>query len=212
MAKPIFSPKARSAKLALVAAAALLLYLALGFVVSSRPPGLFDRAGEMLAGQNLGLALVAYRSGLFPTYAAIAAALIVFALFVPRWRGRVAFSVIALLAGWVISDFFKSVFHRPRPTNWVGVHETSNAYSSGHATLSLIVYGLWAYFLWQSELPTPVRAVASGTLVLWCLIIAWSRLAMGAHYPTDILGGWLLGIAVLAGLGSLVALIRRKTL
>ena len=125
---------------------------------------------------------------------------IAFAVIVPSWRGRVAFSVVALLVGWVVSDFFKDLFERARPLDWVGVHETSYSYSSGHATLTLIAYGLWAYYLWRSDLPAPLRAGLSGFLVLWCAIVGWSRLAMGAHYPTDVLGGWLLGLAILAAI------------
>jgi undecaprenyl-diphosphatase len=127
------------------------------------------------------------------------------------WRGRVLFAIVALLLAWVVSDFFKAVFHRARPADWQLVHESSTSYSSGHATLTVVVYGLWAYFLWNSSLPRPLRLVLSGMLVLWCLIVAWSRLAMGAHYPTDIAGGWLLAAAVLLGLRALVGL-RRKAL
>lgn len=189
----------------------MILYIVLGAYVSSRPPGPLDRAAEGLVGHGLPLAIVAYRSGLLPAYLAISLIALVAALVLPRWRGRVAFAVAALLASWVVSDFFKGVFHRPRPEDWVLVRETSNSYSSGHATLSLVVYGLWAYFLWRSNLPPAVRLIASGTLMVWCLIVAWSRLAMGAHYPTDLIGGWLLGIAMLTGLWSLSTL-RRKPL
>ena len=210
--RPTSSPRARSAALALVAAAALILYIALGAYVSARPPGAFDLAARPLVGHGLGLALVAYRSGLFPTYATLAVLAVIGSLWVPRWRGRVAFGVVALLSAWVVSDYFKSVFARPRPADWVIVHESSTSYSSGHATLSLVVYGLWAYFIWHTALPQPVRVAVSGTLALWCLIVAWSRLAMGAHYPTDLVGGWLLALAILTALAAVTTSLRRKTL
>ena len=210
--RPTSSHRARSSRLALSAATALLLYIALGAYVSPRPPGSVDLAAESLVGHGLGLALVAYRSGLFPTYATLAALALLASIWLPRWRGRVAFGVVALLVAWRISDLFKSVFARPRPEHWVLVRESSGSYSSGHATLSLVVYGLWAYFIWRSGLPRPVRVAVSGMLVLWCLIVAWSRLAMGAHFPTDLAGGWLLGLVVLTALGAATGFLRRKTL
>ena len=209
-AKPVSSKRALSLRLAAVAAASLALYLVLGAYVSWRPPTAFDRAGEAFLAHGLGLAYVAYRSGLFQTYAVLCVLTIVVAIFLPRWRGRVAFAIGALLLTWVISDRFKDFFHRPRPADWVLVHETSASYSSGHSALALAFYGLWALMIWLSDLPLGVRAVAAGALFLWSLVIDWCRLAMGAHYPTDIVGGWLLAIAVVSALRAATLVVEAK--
>lgn len=204
------SRKARSLRLAAIAVVALALYVALGAAVSWRPPGAFDLAGQALLGQALGLAYIAYCSGLFQMYVVLCLATIVMAIFLPRWRGRVAFAIGALLLTWVVSDRFKDLFHRPRPDHWLLVHETSASYSSGHSALGLAFYGLWALMIWLSDLPLGVRVTVSGLLFAWSVVIDWSRLAMGAHYPTDIIGGWLLAVAVVCALLAATLVVEAK--
>ena len=169
-----------------------------------------DLAGQTLLGHGLGFAYIAYHSGLFQTYAVLCVATIVAAIFLPRWRGRVAFAIGALLLTWIISDRFKDFFNRPRPEHWLLVHESSASYSSGHSALALAFYGLWALMIWMSDLPFGARVAASGVLFAWSVVIDWSRLAMGAHYPTDIIGGWLLAIAVVAGLRAATLVVKAK--
>ncbi|GAC1414152.1 MAG: hypothetical protein NVSMB64_24370 [Candidatus Velthaea sp.] len=123
--------------------------------------------------------------------------------FVKRWRGRATFSVVLLVAAWLISNELKNVFKRPRPEYWYYVHESSYAYSSGHATFAVVVYGLWSAFVFTSDLPAAVRFTLGPVLALWAVGIIWSRMALGAHYPSDLLGGILLGTALLA-LGSVI--------
>jgi membrane-associated phospholipid phosphatase len=72
-----------------------------------------------------------------------------------------------------------------------------------------IVYGLWAWYIWHSDLPRPVRVVVAPLLVLWACGILWSRLALGAHYVTDLIGGVLLGLTAIA-LASAARIALRK--
>ena len=97
-----------------------------------------------------------------------------------------------MLVVWRASDAFKGYFHRPRPAWWYRDLETSYAYASGHAALSLAFYGFAAYVVAQSTLPSFAKRfimIACGVMVIG---IGWSRLALGAHYPTDLIGGYLL--------------------
>lgn len=186
------------------------MYVALGAAVSWRPPGDVDLAAQALLGHGLALAYVGYRSGLFQTYSALCIVTIVAAIFLPRWRRRVAFAVGALLLTWIVSDRFKEFFHRPRPDHWLLAHESSPSYSSGHAANGLAFYGLWALMIWRSGLPLGVRAVASTALFAWSVLIDWSRIAMGAHFATDIVGGWLLAIAVVCALRAATVVVEAK--
>lgn len=135
-------------------------------------------------------------------------AAIVLAVRVPAWRGRVLFSVLTTLVTWQVSDFLKELFHRPRPEYWYLIHEPSYAYPSGHAMFALLVYGLWSWFVWNSDLPRGVRLVLSPLLALWALGVIWSRLALGAHWPTDLAGGLLLGTTALSIASAITAAIR----
>jgi membrane-associated phospholipid phosphatase len=69
---------------------------------------------------------------------------------------------------------------------------------------AVLVYGLWAWFIWNSDLPRGVRGVVAPLLALWGCGVIWSRLALGAHYVTDLVGGVLLAATILA-LASAVA-------
>lgn len=179
----------------LVCAAA---YGALGAYVATHPLLPVDRAAAALVGIATPLAIVLTESALFPALAGIALAALALAWLVPAWRARALFAVVLNVVAWKASDVLKDVFRRPRPEHWVWHRETSFSYSSGHATDAVVVYVLWAYFVRRSDLPRPLRAVLTPLLVLWALGIGWSRLALGVHYPSDVLGGYLLGTALLA--------------
>ncbi len=183
---------------ALLGLVLLALYLLLGHAVSSAPPSAFDLATQGWVGTATPVAVVLTESGLLPTLVCVGIAGLLVGWYYPAWRSRAIFAVVMNLVAWKTSDVFKTVFDRPRPGHWIVFHETSASYSSGHACNALVVYGLWAYFVWRSDLPQPWRAVLAGALALWGLGISWSRLALGAHFPTDVLGGWLLGGALLA--------------
>ena len=69
---------------------------------------------------------------------------------------------------------------------------------------AVVVYGLWAWFVWNSDLPRGVRVALAPLLALWGCGVIWSRLALGAHFVTDLIGGVLLAVGAL-GVASAVA-------
>jgi len=166
-----------------------VLYALLGIAVSHAPPRGIDAAARALAGHSIGLAELFTRSCLWYVFTPFCIALLVLAAVSRAWRSRAIFSVVILVCGWPISNELKNVFMRPRPDYWYVTHESTFAYSSGHAMFATIVYGLWAWYVWRSDLPRPVRVVVAPLLVLWACGIIWSRLALGAHYVTDVVGG-----------------------
>lgn len=125
--------------------------------------------------------------------------LVIVALRYPRWRNRVVFSLVLLLITWLASDFFQRVFMRPRRLDWLVKHETAFSYPSTHADISLVFYGLWAVLLLASDLPQRSKITAAIILLGVMLATWWARLSLGAHYPSDILGGVLLALALTFG-------------
>jgi len=187
--------RAGALAVALVCAGA---YAALGFAVSHVTPSAFDRAAEPLAGHDVAVAWFFTASCLWPILVTFGVLALVLAACSRTWRARALFSVALTVVAWQTSDLLKNLFGRPRPPYWVFHQETSFSYSSGHALFATIVFGLWAYFVFRSTLPATVRFTLAPLGVAWALAVIWSRLALGAHYPSDLLGGVLLGAAFLA--------------
>jgi undecaprenyl-diphosphatase len=181
------------ARALILATVLLLTYVVLGALVSHAPPSAFDLAGETFVGAAEPLAIVLTQSCLWYVLLPLGIAAIVFGVLVPAWRLRAFASVALTVVMWLVSNVLKDAFGRPRPEHWVWVHESSFSYSSGHAMFATIVYGLWAWYVYRSALPAPARVGGALALLAWACGIVWSRMALGAHYPTDLIGGVLLG-------------------
>ncbi len=197
---------------ALYAAAALLSFAAawwLGsLVMKYGEPAPIMTVAHAIVGVHAHLAwdftLIARPEVLAP----LGVALIVAAFIFRTWSGRIAFSLISLLLSWRTDAFLQHLFKRPRRTDWVIHHETSFSYPSSHAAISCGFYLLWAYLIARSELPGKLRLTLAGLLVLLWPTILWSRLALGAHYPSDLLGGTFVGLAAVFALAAVVETIK----
>jgi len=131
-------------------------------------------------------------------------------------RHQVLFSiawVLTLLVGGILDGGLKDVFQRPRPTpplrdEWI--HTTTTSFPSGHSVGSEVAYVFLAYLL---VLVLPQRwaryAVAIG-LGLLILGIGFSRMYLGAHWSSDVAGGFLIGAAWVSLAITVVESIRRR--
>ena len=183
----------------ILAAVAFAAFLALGFdVVRFGEPPLLDAWRESLVDHSTLVAWWLTWSCYLYVMAPLAVVLLIVAWLAPAWRARIIFSVVMLLLCWRLADLSQHLFARPRPLDWVVKHEATFSYPSSHAAIAAGFYGLWAYLLYMSELPRGVRIASSAALVLFAVAICWSRLALGAHYITDVKGGALLGFSLVA--------------
>jgi membrane-associated phospholipid phosphatase len=193
-----------------IALVAAVLYAALGAAVSHVPPHGIDLAGRALAGQAQHLALLFTRSCLWYSLLVLGAVAIGVAIRFPAWRPRVVYATATTLITWQVSDALKNAFRRPRPDYWRLIHEPTFSYSSGHAMFAVLVFWLWAWFIWNSGLPRGVRTVAAVLFALWGCGVIWSRLALGAHYVSDLAGGVLLAVTALGIASAIGALVRDR--
>ena len=127
-------------------------------------------------------------------------------LFLARKPGVAWLMLIAVFGGLVLNNFLKFVFARPRPdvvSHAPRVFTTS--FPSGHATLSAITYLTIAALLARAY-PSPILDLYFMLLAaLLTVLIGLSRIYLGVHFPTDILGGWCIGTAWAIGCWVLMA-------
>ncbi len=102
-----------------------------------------------------------------------------------------------------VGFILKAIFERPRPDLWEWlIVETNFSFPSGHAVASSALALCCIALLWR----TKWRAWSIIVGVMYILLIGASRLYLGVHYPTDILGGWLLSMAWIAGVTAIIYL------
>lgn len=113
-------------------------------------------------------------------------------------RPTARWAVGTTAVGLVLDVVLKLLVHRPRPS-WPDPVATSAGYSfpSGHALGSLLGAGVLLVLLRPVLTPAarPAAYVLAGALVL---LTGVDRLALGVHYLSDVLAGWLVAAAVLA--------------
>lgn len=105
----------------------------------------------------------------------------------------------ALLVGTAVNIGMKTWFHRPRPGVDFNplVEEPTYSFPSGHALLSMCVYGFVAYLLMYSPLPGRWRVFLFAALWMLVAAVSLSRIYLGAHHPGDVVGGLTAGVPVL---------------
>lgn len=121
-------------------------------------------------------------------------------------KGAALLTGVAVGGGALLSEALKIGFARPRPDvveHWTDVQSAS--FPSGHAMLSAIVYLTLGMLFARLHEKRRIKALAIGFGVALTLIIGLSRIYLGVHWPTDVIGGWALG-AAWASLCWLVAL------
>ena len=89
----------------------------------------------------------------------------------------------------------KAIFIRPRPEEWTRiVEETNYSFPSGHAMSSAALAFALIVVTWRTRWRWPVVVV----MALYTMMIGLTRLYLGVHYPTDIIGGWFVSAAWVA--------------
>lgn len=127
------------------------------------------------------------------------------ALIIYRWRKQSIWILLVLgicvgLSDFISSSIIKELVERPRPSRvpeLEGILHLVNGYRGGqfgfvssHAANSFGLAMAFCLITGKRELPTSIL------LFVWAFLNAYSRIYLGVHYPGDILGGTVVGIAV----------------
>jgi membrane-associated phospholipid phosphatase len=120
-----------------------------------------------------------------------------------RWRPAILL-VVALGGSILLTDLVKAATDLARPpfsTHLVEV--TGSAYPSGHAMDSLAVFAALAMVVGAGRSPGARAWLWVGAASM-ALIVGWSRIYLGVHWMTDVVGGWLLAVAWVAATSAFV--------
>ena len=117
-------------------------------------------------------------------------------IFLWNRRRRSALSMIVATAGsQLVVSLGKAGFGRPRPPAVLAVVTPLDAsFPSGHASISVALYALGFYLLFRSARSPRLKRLWLALAVLFPLLIGFSRLYLGAHYLSDVLAGWSVGL------------------
>jgi undecaprenyl-diphosphatase len=112
------------------------------------------------------------------------------------YRHSATLLLVTTIGGLLLNAVLKLGFDRPRPQffDW-GTHAMSSSFPSGHAMSSAIVYPTVAYLasrLQKGHWSRFLTMLAAGLLVV---LISFSRVYLGVHYPTDVAAGVVVGLA-----------------
>lgn len=117
---------------------------------------------------------------------------------------RLVLSGIAIPGVVAIGAAIKLFVERARPINDYSAGLATFSFPSGHSTGSMVAFGLLAYIAYV-KLPGVWGLILAGLLLLIPILVGVSRIHLGAHYPSDVMAGWLLGIM---GLLAIIFIIR----
>ena len=95
------------------------------------------------------------------------------------------------------NQIIKNIIKRPRPNHIRLIKQGGYSFPSGHAMISIAVYGFLLYYIQTNCKNKKQKILLSVLLTIIILMIGCSRVYVGVHYPTDIIGGYCLSIYIL---------------
>ena len=96
----------------------------------------------------------------------------------------------------ILNKGIKYLVRRERPLDML-IEKDGYSFPSGHSMLSIGIYGLLIYFICKSNLSKKVKTILTVILSVIIILVGYSRMYLGVHYPSDIFGGYLITAAYL---------------
>lgn len=116
-------------------------------------------------------------------------------MFLKLRREAILFGATVFL-GWMLNNLMKWLIGRPRPEIVPHLTEAGgNSFPSGHSFGSAMIYIAMALAFASLSNRHSVRYTMIGAAMVMSAMIAWSRVMLGVHYPSDVVAGWLGGAA-----------------
>jgi undecaprenyl-diphosphatase len=117
-------------------------------------------------------------------------------LWLTHHRWSVYLLIVGVVGGQLINNALKEMFGRPRPDTVPGLtHVLTPSFPSGHAMTAIIAYGAVAYLVGRLEPTRGMRRTTWFFAAIIVLAIGVSRIYLGVHYPSDVIAGFVAGLA-----------------
>ena len=97
----------------------------------------------------------------------------------------------------ILNQLLKRLLQRPRPTEFRIIEENGYSFPSGHSMVSMAFYGYLIYLIYRFVKNKYLKWISIVLLSLLICLIGISRIYLGVHYTSDVLGGFLISISYL---------------
>lgn len=110
-------------------------------------------------------------------------------------RTKLLIIPISSIISSVVNTLLKQIFRRARPIGIALVTEKSFSFPSGHTMISILFYGLILYLIYKHKVKG--YRIISLILGIYIVSVGLSRIYLGVHYASDVVGGWCIGGIIL---------------
>lgn len=186
-----------------------LIFVAISYLIVTRETLVFDTViREVIYGhRNEGLTFFFTMITYLGNWQTITLICCLFLTF-PQTRipAGLLLSITAILST-SMEKALKITFHRQRPDLTLHlIQQGGHSFPSGHSMTSLVFYGMIIFLCQKNIKNKTITNIVTVLLVILIFLIGFSRIYLGVHYPTDVLGGWAIGICLLIILTSTLSL------
>lgn len=123
---------------------------------------------------------------------AIAIIIVIFFVWKKHKREALTFTII-LIMGAIINLSLKQLIHRPRPVIAPLIVESSSSFPSGHAMNAAVFYLSVSFYFYHFTRKKKLSSAVTVVSIILILLIGFSRIYLGVHYPSDVVAGYVVG-------------------
>lgn len=118
---------------------------------------------------------------------------------------------VGALVTMLMNSLIKHLVERPRPEVVHLVTEHGFSFPSGHSITSMFFYGLAIWLVWRYVDNQTAKWILTVLLAIPMFLVGPTRIYLGVHFPTDVLGAWCLGFAAIVLFIEIVCIYDKKT-